>query len=40
VLDVMCAICESAASDQAVAIQSTCARPAPLPIGLSKGQLD
>lgn len=40
VLDVMCAICESAASDQAVTIQSTCSRPAPLPIGLSKGQLD
>ena len=40
VLDIMCAICESAEKDDAIFIQSTCERPAPLPVGLTAGNLD
>ena len=40
VLDIMCAIGESAEKDAAVFIQSTCERPAPLPSGLTTGNLD
>jgi len=39
VLDVMCAIGEAAASGKAIEIQSTCSRPAPLPVGLKAGEI-
>lgn len=40
VLDVMCAICESATRHTAVGVASTCERPAPLALGLAAGNLD
>lgn len=40
VLDIMCAICESAEKNVAIFIQSSCERPAPLPAGLTSGNLD
>ncbi len=40
VLDVMCALEEASAEERAVYIQSTCERPAVLPLGLKVGQLD
>lgn len=40
VIDVMCSICDSAASGNTVQLGSTCERPAPLPMGLKSGELD
>jgi len=40
VLDILCAICESAAGACGVNLTSTCERPAPFPTGLVSGQLD
>ena len=40
VLDVMHAILEASQSGRAVAMQSTCARPAPLPLNLIEGTVD
>ena len=40
VLDVMCAIHDSAARGSAIEILSTCERPAPLPLGLADGEMD
>lgn len=40
VLDVMCAFEESSQTGRHVDIQSTCARPAALPLGLRPGELD
>lgn len=40
VLDLMHAILESAQTGRAVEVNSQCARPAPLPLGLRPGQLD
>jgi len=40
VTDVMCSILESAEKRQYVTIESTCARPAPIPPDLSRGELD
>ena len=40
VTDVMCSILESAEKKQYVAVESTCERPAPIPEGLSRGELD
>lgn len=40
VLDVMQAVVESSDADRHVAPESTCSRPAPLPLGLLRGQLD
>ncbi len=40
VLDIMCAIGESAAQARGVVLDSTCERPAPLPVGLTAGELD
>lgn len=40
VLDVMCGISDSARTGAFVKVQSTCERPAPLPVGLRHGQLE
>jgi len=40
VLDVMHALLEASEGGRAVAMQSTCARPAPLPLGLVEGMVD
>ena len=40
VLDVMCGISDSARTGAFVKVQSTCERPAPLPLGLDDGFLD
>ena len=40
VVDVMCSICDSAASGATVQLGSTCERPAALPEGLTAGELD
>lgn len=40
VLDIMHAIHDAAQAGQHVRMQSTCARPAPLPLGLRDGQID
>ena len=40
VLDVMCSLEEAASSNSFVEIKSSCERPAALPLGLLKGQLD
>jgi len=40
VLDIMHSIHDSAQSGQQVSLDSTCQRPAPLPLGLEAGQLD
>jgi len=40
VLDVMCGFAEASQRGRHIDIQSTCARPAPLPVGLPKGKLD
>ena len=40
VLDVMHAIIESSDRGARVALESTCAQPAPLPMGLPEGVLD
>jgi hypothetical protein len=40
VLDVMCAFDEASKSGRYVDIQSSCERPAPLPLGLQAGELD
>ena len=40
VLDVMCSIIRAGKEDRAVAIESTCGRIAPLPLGLKNGELD
>jgi predicted dehydrogenase len=40
VLDVMQAVVESSEADRHVALESACGRPAPLPLGLLRGELD
>ena len=40
VLDVMCSIIKADEEERAVMLESTCTRPAPLPIGLKNGELD
>ena len=40
VLDVMCALEQASAEERAIPLQSSCERPAPLPLGLKMGQLD
>jgi len=40
VLDIMHAIHDAAGAGKSVALKSTCAQPAPLPLGLRHGQLD
>ena len=40
VTDVMCSILDAAETRQAVAVESTCSRPAPLREGLAPGELD
>ena len=40
VLDLMCALDEASKSDRHIEIQSTCSRPAPLPMDLLPGTLD
>ncbi len=40
VLDLMCAFDEASKSDRHIQIQSTCSRPAPLPMDLPSGTLD
>ncbi|MGQ9455227.1 MAG: Gfo/Idh/MocA family protein [Armatimonadota bacterium] len=40
VLDIMCALHESSEQNRHIMLESTCARPAPLPMGLCYGTLD
>ncbi len=40
VLDIMCAFHDASDQGKHIELQSTCARPAPLPMGLPHGQLD
>ena len=40
VLDLMQAFLDASAAGQHIAIESTCVRPAPLPVGLRAGELD
>lgn len=40
VLDIMCALHESSEQNRHIMLESTCARPAPLPMGLRYGTLD
>lgn len=40
VLDVMCSIIEAGREERAVMLESSCDRPAPLPLGLTFGELD
>ena len=40
VLDVMQAVVESSDAGQHIALASACGRPAPLPLGLLRGELD
>ena len=40
VLDLMCAFQEASDSDRHVSLESTCERPAPLPLGLRHGEVD
>ena len=40
VLDVMQAIVESSADSRHIQVESSCQRPAPLPLGLLPGRLD
>ena len=40
VLDVMCSILDACEKKEYITLQSTCERPAPLPEGLRKGEID
>jgi hypothetical protein len=40
VMEIMCAFEKSSAAGAKISIQSRCERPAPLPLGLSDGELD
>jgi predicted dehydrogenase len=40
VLDIMHAIHEAASTGQRLNLTSTCQRPAPLPVGLTEGEID
>jgi len=40
VLEVMCGFQEASQRGRHINIESTCARPAPLPVGLPEGNLD
>jgi hypothetical protein len=40
VLDIMVALEEASERGQHIHLESTCAQPAPLPLGLERGKLD